>query len=234
MILNEIIHEKIRDAYERMKREGRLPSEAQLKIRDDLGYLRFHLIKILQNPPQENRKDAYIHRFEAIAQELGITLHELMTALDEMNGRPYRYWRMGTTRGADGESVWDFMRDGNYVAIGWSDIGDLTDITHGEAGKDEIRERLDDVGYDSTDRDVYPAFKIATEIREGDLVLASRSLTVLGLGRIVGGYYYKNNDASPWPHRLPVECIGHRLSPPLLCKALSSYMRIYRFTHTKF
>jgi hypothetical protein len=29
-------------------------------------------------------------------------------------------------------------------------------------------------------------------------------------------------------------CIGHRLSPPLLGKSLSIYMRIYRFTHTKF
>ena len=28
--------------------------------------------------------------------------------------------------------------------------------------------------------------------------------------------------------------IGHRLSPPLLGKALSIYMRIYSFTHTKF
>ena len=28
--------------------------------------------------------------------------------------------------------------------------------------------------------------------------------------------------------------IGHRLSPPLLCKSLSSHMRINRLTHAKF
>ncbi len=211
MILNEIIHEKIRDAYEWMKREGRLPSEAQPKMSDDLDYLRFHLIKLLQDPPQENKKDSYINRFEAIAKELGITRHALMATLDEMNGRPHRYWRIGTTGGykGKGESVWDYMRNGNYVAIGWVELGDLSDITPNEAGKEEVRDRLDDVGYDSTDANVYPPFKFATEIREGDLILASRSLTALGLGRVIGGYYYKNDDDdSPWPHRLPVEWIS--------------------------
>jgi len=210
MILDKIIYQKIRETYERMNKEGRLPSEAQSKMSDNLDYLRFHLIKILQNPPEENKKDAYIRLYEAIAKELEITRHALMAALDEMNGRPHRYWRIGTNRGQDGrgESVWDFLKDGNYVAIGWTELGDLSDISHDEAGKEEIRERLEDVGYDSTEGNVYPPFKLATEIQEGDLVLALRSLTVLGLGRVVGGYYYKNDDAGPWPHRLPVKWIS--------------------------
>ena len=54
--------------------------------------------------------------------------------------------------------------------------------------------------------------------------MASRSLTVLGLGRVVGGYYYENNDDDPWPHRIPVEWIlleewtlprGNTLQPTL-------------------
>lgn len=208
MILDKIVYEKIRETYGRLEREGRLPSDSQLKIRDDIGYLRFHLIKLLQTPPQENNKDVYISLFEEIAQELGINQHELMAALDEMNGKPYRYWRIGTTEGGKGESVWDYMKDGNYVSIGWVELGDLSDITHDEAGKEEIKERLDDVGYDSTGGNLSPPFKFATEIREGDLILASRGLTVLGLGRVTGGYYYENNDADPWPHRLPVEWIS--------------------------
>ena len=210
MILDEIIYRKIRETYDQMNKEGRLSSEARLNISDDLGYLRFHLIKILQTPPQENKKNAYIRLYDAIAQELGISQHALMTTLDEMNGRPYRYWRIGTTGGykGKGESVWDFMRDENYVSIGWTELGNLSDISSNEAGKEEIRKRLDDVGYNSTNTNVYPPFKFATEIQEGDLVLASRSLKVLGLGRVVGGYYYENNDAGPWPHRLPVEWIS--------------------------
>lgn len=208
MILDETIYQNIQETHERMRKEGRLSSEAQSKISDDLGHLRFHLIKLLQTPPQENNKDAYISQFEEIAHELGISRYELMATLEEMNGRPYRYWRIGTTEGGKGESVWDYMKDGNYVSIGWVELGDLSDITHDEAGKEEIRERLDDVGYDSTGGNLSPPFKFATEIREGDLILASRGLTVLGLGRVVGGYYYKNNDADPWPHRLPVEWIS--------------------------
>ena len=208
MILDKIVYEKIRETYGRLEREGRLPSDSQLKIRDDIGYLRFHLIKLLQTPPQENNKDVYISLFEEIAQELGINRHELMAVLDEMNGQPHRYWRIGTTEGGKGESVWDYMKDGNYVSIGWVELGDLSDITHDEAGKEEIKERLDDVGYDSTGGNLSPPFKFATEIREGDLILASRGLTALGLGRVVGSYYYKNNDADPWPHRLPVEWIS--------------------------
>jgi predicted Mrr-cat superfamily restriction endonuclease len=133
-----------------------------------------------------------------------------MAVLNEMNGRPHRYWRIGTTGGykGKGENVWSFMRDGKYVAIGWTELSDLSDITHDEAGKEEIRKRLGDAGYDSNDASVYPPFKFATEIREGDLILASRSLTVLGLGRVVGGYYYESSDADPWPHRIPVEWIS--------------------------
>ncbi|HOO54004.1 MAG TPA: AAA family ATPase [Methanothrix sp.] len=210
MILDEIIYQRIRENHERMKKEGRLSSEAQSKMSDDLRYLRFHLIKLLQDTPQENNKESYISLFEEIAQELGITPYELMATLDDINGRPHRYWRIGTNRGQDGrgESVWDHLRDGNYVAIGWTELDDLSDITHDEAGKEEIRDRLDDAGYDPTEGNVFPPFKFATEIQKGDLVLASKSLTVLGLGRVIGSYYYKNNDNCPWPHRIPVKWIS--------------------------
>jgi len=210
MILDEKINRKIRETHERMKNEGRLSSEAQSTTTDNLSYMRFHLIKLLQTPPKENNKYEYISRFEEIAKELGINRQELMATLDEMNGQPHRYWRIGTNRGQDGrgESVWDHLRDGNYVAIGWTELDDLSDITHDEAGKEEIRDRLDDAGYDSTEGNVFPPFKLATEIKKGDLVLASKSLTVLGLGRVNGGYYYKNDDNCPWPHRIPVKWIS--------------------------
>lgn len=210
MILDETINQKIRETHERMKNEGRLSSEARSTTTDNLSYMRFHLIKLLQTPPKENNKYEYISRFEEIAKELGINRQELMATLDEMNGLPHRYWRIGTNRGQDGrgESVWDHLRDGNYAAIGWTELDDLSDITHDEAGKEEIRDRLDDAGYDSTEGNVFPPFKIATEIKNGDLVLASKSLTVLGLGRVNGGYYYKNDDNCPWPHRIPVKWIS--------------------------
>ena len=210
MILDKKIYQKIKKTYDLMNKEGRLPSAGQYKTFDDLRFFRFHLIKILLNPPQENNKDTYIRRYDDIADELGINRHELMTVLEEMNGHPHRYWRIGTNRGqyGEGESLWDHLRNGNYIAIGWTELGNLSDITPDEAGKEKIRERLDDAGYDSTHHNVNPPFKIATEIQVGDLVLASRSLKVLGLGRVVGNYYYKNDDSCPWPHRIPVKWLS--------------------------
>jgi predicted Mrr-cat superfamily restriction endonuclease len=173
-------------------------------------YLQFHLIKILQEPPQEKKANTYTHLYNSIAQKLGLNQNTLIAVLDEMNGPPHRYWRIGTTAGykGKGENVWGFMREGNYAAIGWTELDDLSDITPDKAGKEEIRKRLDDAGYDSTNPNVYPPFKFATEIMEGDLILASRSLNVLGLGRVDGCYYYENNDDDSWPHRIPVEWIS--------------------------
>lgn len=210
MILDEKIHQKIREAYDRMNKEGRLPSAVKYRTFDDLRFLRFHLIKILQNPPQENNKDSYIRRYSYIAQELGITRHELLATLDEMNGRLHRYWRVGTTRSQERNyrSVWNFMRDGNYVSTGFGGISDLSDIAPNETGKEEIRVRLNEAGIESKDYYVSVLFRFATEIQEGDLVLASRSLKALGVGRVVGRYYYKGNDADPFTHRLPVEWIS--------------------------
>ncbi|MDF0592985.1 AAA family ATPase [Methanotrichaceae archaeon M04Ac] len=217
MILDEKIHRKILEAYEWMNKEKKLSSGVQSNTSDDLvylmrenlGYLRFHLIKMLQNPPQENKLDAYFRQYEAIAQELGISRHSLMSLLEKINGLPHRYWSIATTRGLDwrGERAWDFMRDGFYVSIGWTELGDLSDITPDKAGKEKIREILRNMGYDSTNSRVNPPFKFTTEIKKGDLVVVSR-LSVLGFGRVVGDYYYEKNDADPWPHRIPVEWIS--------------------------
>lgn len=210
MILDEKIHQKIREAYDRMNKEGRLPSADKCRAFDDLRFLRFHLIKILQNQPQENNKEAYIRLYGDIALELGITRRELLATLDEMNSRLHRYWRVGTTRSQEWNyrSVWNFMRDGNYVSIGSMGIDDLSDIAPNEASKEEIRVRLNEAGYKSTDYMVNIPFRFVTAIQEGDLVLASRSLKVLGIGRVVGRYHYEGNDANPFTHRLPVEWIS--------------------------
>ena len=210
MILDETINQKIRETHERMKNEGRLSSEARSTTTDNLSYMRFHLIKLLQTPPKENNKYEYISRFEEIAKELGINRQELMATLDEMNGRLHRYWRVGTTRSQERNyrSVWNFMRDGNYVSTGFGGISDLSDIAPNETGKEEIRVRLNEAGIESKDYYVSVLFRFATEIQEGDLVLASRSLKALGVGRVVGRYYYKGNDADPFTHRLPVEWIS--------------------------
>jgi 5-methylcytosine-specific restriction protein B len=85
-------------------------------------YQRFHLIKLLQLPPQGEGRYISGGRFVAIAHEMSIPMKHLTSMLNIRDGgTPYSYWRIGTkaTHGRSRE-VWDMMRDGNFVAIGWS------------------------------------------------------------------------------------------------------------------
>ena len=89
-------------------------------------YQRFHLIKLLQIPPEGEGRYIVAGRYVAIAHELGIPLNNLTTILNVRHGRPYRYWRIGTSDGMKPRNRWDVMRDGSCVAIGWPELGDLS------------------------------------------------------------------------------------------------------------
>ena len=82
-------------------------------------YQRFHLIKLLQIPPEGEGRYIVAGRYVAIAHELGISINSLTTILNFRHGRPYRYWRIGTSEGTQPRNRWGLMRDGSCVAIGW-------------------------------------------------------------------------------------------------------------------
>ena len=62
-------------------------------------YQRFYLIKLLQEPPQEDGRYIAAERYVAIARELDMPINHLTTILTNMNESPYRYWRIGTSDG---------------------------------------------------------------------------------------------------------------------------------------
>src|SRR5690606_5330645 len=99
----------------------------------------YQLIKLLRMPGQGRYDNA--RPFLEVAEELGVTLYELGAALYRRNGSPHDYWRVGTTEG--GQSEWERMRDGGFMAIGWSALGDLSGTAHDKASKDGVRERMD-------------------------------------------------------------------------------------------
>jgi 5-methylcytosine-specific restriction protein B len=143
------------------------------------GYQRFHLIKLLQLPPQGEGRYIAGGRFVAIANKLNIPMYYLTSLLNIRDGRtPYSYWRIGTkaTYGRSREQ-WPMMRDGNCVAIGWGDIGDLTEITNDNAGKEQILQLLlaRDPNYNrsTAGRLAQQIFNFRWAITENDLVLAS-------------------------------------------------------------
>ena len=175
-------------------------------------YQRFHLIKLLQLPPQGEGRYLAAGRFVALAKTLDISMNSMSTMLNERNGdTPYSYWRIGTkTFGDKPKDFWGMMRDSNCVAIGWAETGDLSAITNDKAGKDSIRQVLH-----SKDSHIHPTaagkaaqqiFNFRWTIATDDLVLASTGATILGIGRVTGDYTY--DPSSDFPHRRPVEWLS--------------------------
>ena len=172
-------------------------------------YQRFNLVKLLQLPPPGQGRYIVAGRYVAIARELNLQINNLTTMLYSENGSPYSYWRIGTSAFKAGDH-WEKMRDGNYVAVGWSEIGDLTGITNDKKGKEDIRQALLSHGSSTNPsalgRSAQQIFNFRWTIAMNDLVLASNGATVLGLGRVTGGYIYE--PSRDFPHLRPVEWLS--------------------------
>jgi 5-methylcytosine-specific restriction protein B len=176
-------------------------------------YQRFHLIKLLQVPPQGEGRYLVAGRYVAISKELHIRLHLLTSILYQRIGRPYKYWRIGTRSGDTHESWWDRMMTGNYIAIGWAKVGDLSWVEYKQESKDRLRELVRQ--YYGKDRpgvvggSTQRMFNFVASINEDDIVLAADGSKVFGIGRVNGGYSYEPSSGKQhdWPHRKPVDWI---------------------------
>src|SRR5688572_1331272 len=105
-------------------------------------FQRYHLTRLLQIPPRQGEdwaKGRYVcaGRYVGLARRLDVSLHEAANLLNRRNGAPITYWRIGTTDDQRARrKYWPLMRDGNVVAVGWQEIGDLS----GHTGAAESRE----------------------------------------------------------------------------------------------
>jgi len=166
---------------------------------------RFNLIKLLQLPPEQKGLYVAAGRFVRMATEFKWPMNHLTAALNERDGNPIAYWRIGTRLGQK-DSVWPAMRDGGFIAIGWESLGDLSALASQDDLKEQIRKKLE-VDYP---KDPKTLSRKAGEIRnfinrieEGDIAVAADGQTVVGLGRVTGPYRYDGGE--PAPHRRPVE-----------------------------
>ena len=169
-------------------------------------YQRFHLIKLLQKPVAEKGRYTCAGQYIRIAQELNLPVNHLTTTLNVKNGQPYHYWRIGTR--LEGKfSIWELMRKQGCVAVGWTEIGSLTDISGSLESKENIRALLK-THYPDRDqriigRETQQLFNFTAVMAEGDLVVASDGMKVLGVGRVIGPYGFEPQAEAP--HRRPVE-----------------------------
>jgi 5-methylcytosine-specific restriction enzyme B len=173
------------------------------------NYQHYHLIKLLQLPPQGEGRYIAGSRFVAIARELGILLHNFMQIMYARNGYIRYYWRIGTSDGTAPRNRWELMRERNCVAIGW-DIGDLTEITNDKKGREQIYQllltRYPDYNHSSAGRAAQQIFNFRWAITENDLVLASDGASVLGIGSVTEPYLY--DPSSDFSHLHPVKWLS--------------------------
>jgi 5-methylcytosine-specific restriction enzyme B len=171
---------------------------------------RYNLIKLLQLPPEQKGLYVAAGRFVALTRDLGWPMSHLTAALNERNGKPIAYWRIGTRLG-EKESIWPAMRDGGYVAIGWNALGDLSPLVNADDAKESIRREFES----HYPNDAKVITRKAGEIRnfvkkmeEDDVAVAADGQNVLGIGRVTGSYRYENVAPTGAPHRRTVEWIS--------------------------
>jgi 5-methylcytosine-specific restriction enzyme B len=172
-------------------------------------FQRYNLLRLLQTPPAQDGLYVCAGRFVQLAANMGWPMNHFTTVLNERNGPPIRYWRVGTRLGGgEGEFIWPAMRDGGYAAIGWPDLGDLSSIAAGDQVKDAVRHLLEE-RYPGDPRNLG---RKAGEIRDfvvrmqdGDVVVAADGERVLGIGHATGPYRFEETDPVGAPHRRTVK-----------------------------
>ena len=173
------------------------------------SYQRFFLIKLLQTPPKHEGRYVCAGRYIKISNELGIPAQNLTSVLYSINGRPHRYWRIGTKLGGS-DSRWSLMKEHECVTVGYAKMCNLNGLEYKSEDKEKIRSQMaskyPEKAAQSIGRHTQQLFKYVTVIKEGDIVIPSDGETVLGVGRVDGEYFFvENSDA---PHRIPVKWLS--------------------------
>lgn len=171
---------------------------------------RYHLIRMLQRPPDGEGRYRVGGRYVALALELELSLNTLCRILTKLNGPPRSYWRVGTT---DEMNVprkwWKSMKAEQFVAVGWPKVGDLSSLTHDNESKEKLRALMKSYYPDDPQtlgRQLQQLFNFLHWIKEGHIVVAADGGTILGIGQVTGGYEYVPK--SPFPHRRKVEWLS--------------------------
>ena len=103
------------------------------------------------------------------------------------------------------------MRDQNCVAVGWPKVGDISWVDGKKESLGKLKTLLAEVYPNhpsSIGRDCSQLAQFVAGITEGDIVLAADGMSILGIGRVVGGYEYHSE--FDFPHQRQVEWLSLR------------------------
>jgi len=94
-----------------------------------------------------------------------------------------RYWKVAPGENA---SMWEESRVNKFIAIGWNELGNLSDRSLDEIGEDLKRQHPD--SYIA----IMNQFRNFLSIKEGDIIIANKGYSkIVGIGTVKGPYKYR-------------------------------------------
>lgn len=99
------------------------------------------------------------------------------------NQSQIRYWKVAPGGNA---SMWEESRVNKFIAIGWNELGNLSDRSLDEIGEDLKRQ------YPDSYISIMNQFKNFLSIKEGDIIIANKGYSkIVGMGTVKGPYKYR-------------------------------------------
>ena len=150
--------------------------------------------------PCDKKTSAFVKKHGVRARPLNFPsyvewLQEVFAALDstflEVSHKAYgadvdqKYWTYAPGQGA---AHWDEFNESGILAIGWDDVGDLTQY----ANKETLRRKLQELEPDTSQRNnALACWDFANVMKVGDIVFAKQGTSrLVGYGVVAGDYGY--------------------------------------------
>lgn len=108
-----------------------------------------------------------------------------------------------------GEKVGSLPIDNNYVAIGWHQLGNLTQYA---VSREKLKEGLittyPDIKKGAIPQNAGVLYRFVNEIKRGDIVIYPSKDRVVNIGQVTGKYKYVENDKHAYPNQRSIEWLG--------------------------
>jgi 5-methylcytosine-specific restriction protein B len=172
-------------------------------------YQRFHILKLLQLPPEGAGRYICAGRFVSAAKEVGLSINTLTTILNDLHGKLHRYWRVGTRGGTSKISHWPMMQQRGCIAVGWADLGDISWVESKKESRDQLKLLIHEKYPNTASAEGRAATEVTnfiSKMDEGDIVWAADGAKILGIARVTGGYRFEQE--FDFPHQRSVEWLS--------------------------
>ncbi len=160
---------------------------------------RFHLIRLLQLPPEGEGRYLCAGRYVAGAHETGLSMNHFTFVLNSFGDR-HQYWRIES----DGPTSqrWLEMTGASIVGMNWS-LPELSWVKANKVSRDEVKKQVTGPGAASQ---VSEIINFVGKMSPGDVILGVHGDTVHGVGQVTGDYVF--DQSSLLPHQKTVKWLG--------------------------